>query len=149
MFLKKNQAYRYLLYIMIAMTLLGLGHHADHYFRDSYLGIPEGWPFAAQFTPYSYSLVVYLLILLGFYLETKRKQIALYWFFFLSASFIGIAIQDLGPIKIQPPLDIITTYPNRLFGTLAFLDLAGFLVLSFFGAIYAMKLYLGFRKTKS
>jgi hypothetical protein len=42
-------------------TVLSLGHHLDHVLRGNH----SGWPLSGDVTPFTYSLAVYPLILLG------------------------------------------------------------------------------------
>ena len=60
-------ASRRTLILLLAITIVGLLHHADHVLRADH----SGWPFTAQVTPFTYSLAAYLLLLMVFLARTR------------------------------------------------------------------------------
>ena len=47
--------------LAIAIVVFGLLHHADHVFRGNH----SGWPFTANVTPFTFSLLIYPLLIYG------------------------------------------------------------------------------------
>lgn len=114
---------RWLLIFASAAVLFGSMHHADHVIRGNH----SGWPFQAEVTPFTFSLLIYALILPGIYLTVRGRSIAGYHLF---VAFIGLAL--LGFVHFVPvgdyeaPLeDIYGVYESPLAGTLALAILAG------------------------
>ena len=61
---------------LVALALaLSLGHHLDHVLRGQHLG----WPLTDEVTPFTYSLVIYPLALLGFVLTRTGRAGPGYW----------------------------------------------------------------------
>lgn len=109
----RNHRTRLLIYLA---TVLSLGHHVDHVIRGNH----TGWPLTEQVTPFTYSLAVYPLIVLGLLLSRSDKAGAGYWLLLSgpgTAFLIGV---HLGPTAIEPPGDIIGAYPTPLLGWAAF-----------------------------
>ena len=63
--------------VALATVATGLGvlHHADHTVRGNHVG----WPVTAQVTPFTPSLLVYLVLLGGIYLTHRGRVGARYW----------------------------------------------------------------------
>jgi hypothetical protein len=57
--------------LLTLSTVLGLLHHTDHVLRGDH----SGWPFTDHVTPFTYSLVVYLFLLIAF-LAARRPGLA-------------------------------------------------------------------------
>ena len=104
---------RALIYLAAALSL---GHHIDHVIRGNH----TGWPLTDQATPFTYSLVVYPLILLGLYLSRTGKAGAGYWLLLSGPGALFLAAVHLGPTAVEPPGDIIGHYPTPTLGWLAF-----------------------------
>lgn len=102
--------------LVYGATVLSLGHHLDHVIRGNH----TGWPLTDQVTPFTYSLGVYPLILLGLCLSTTSKAGRRYWMLLSGAGALFLAATHLGPSAVEPPGDIINQYPNPLVGRLAF-----------------------------
>lgn len=58
----RKGASRRSLILLAAATVLGIIHHTDHVLRVDY----SGWPFQADVSPFTYSLLVYPIVLLVF-----------------------------------------------------------------------------------
>jgi hypothetical protein len=87
--------------IYLAMFLL-LGHHIDHMIRGNHVG----WPLTAEVTPFTYSLGVYPLILLGLYLYGSGKVGPGYWALLSGLGALFVAWIHFGPAAVEPPADI-------------------------------------------
>ena len=124
-------------YGLIALaTVLSLGHHLDHVIRGNHVG----WPLTAEVTPFTYSLGVYPLILLGLGLTWSRRAGPGYWALLSGAGAIFVAAVHFGPVAVEPPADIIEVHASRLVGWLAF----GWLV-AFVAVLVAHSLYMAYR----
>ena len=58
-------------------TVLGALHHTDHTIRGNHVG----WPVTDQVTPFTPSLLVYVLLIGGIYFTRRGLAGARYWFF--------------------------------------------------------------------
>ncbi len=101
-------------------------HHADHVIRGNH----SGWPFQEEVTPFTFSLLIYALILPGIYLTARGRSIAGYHLF---VALVGLAL--LGFVHFVPvgdyeaPIrDIHMVYESPLVGMLALGVLAGLIV---------------------
>ena len=103
-------------------ALMSLGHHIDHAIRGNHVG----WPLTAEVTPFTYSLGVYPLILLGLALTWSRRAGPGYWALLSGAGAVFVAAIHFGPAAVEPPADIIGLYEPRLLGWLAFAWLVAF-----------------------
>ncbi len=68
---------RWLLIAAAAVTVFGLLHHVDHVVRGNH----SGWPFEEAVTPFTFSLLIYALLLPGLYLTWRGRLMAGYWLF--------------------------------------------------------------------
>jgi hypothetical protein len=93
-------------------TVLSLGHHLDHVLRGDH----TGWPLSDDVTPFTYSLAVYPLILLGLFLSLDAG----YWMLLSGPGALFLAAVHLGPTALEPPQDIVDPYANPVLGWLAF-----------------------------
>ena len=114
---------RWLLVFASAAVVFGLMHHADHVIRGNH----SGWPFQAEVTPFTFSLLIYALILPGIYLTARGRSIPGYHLF---VAIVGLAL--LGFVHFVPvedyeaPIqDIYMVYEGPLAGMLALGVLAG------------------------
>ena len=104
-------------------TILSLGHHLDHAIRGNHVG----WPLSAEVTPFTYSLAVYPLILLGLVLSRAGKAGPSYWLWLFGLGVVFLTAVHFGPTAIEPPRDIIDLHHPPLLGWLAFAELLAFL----------------------
>jgi hypothetical protein len=114
---------RWLLVFATGAVVLGLMHHADHVIRGNH----SGWPFQAEVTPFTFSLLIYALILPGIYLTARGRSIPGYHLFVAA---VGLAL--LGFVHFVPtgdheaPIrDIYMIYESPLAGMFALVVLAG------------------------
>src|SRR5829696_7831909 len=64
------------LYLLVYLpTLLALGHHLDHIIRGTHVG----WPVTPEVTPFTLSLAIYPIILLGLILHRSGKVGSGFW----------------------------------------------------------------------
>lgn len=102
--------------LIYAAAGLSLGHHLDHVVRGNH----TGWPITEQVTPFTYSLAVYPLILLGLYLSRTGRVGSGYWLLLSGPGTLFLMAIHLGPVALEPPSHIIGEYPHRLLGWAAF-----------------------------
>ena len=127
------------LYALIFLALiLAVGHHVDHAIRGNHVG----WPLTSEVNAFTFSLVIYPLILTGLILSRARLIGPGSWVFLSGGGAIFLAVIHFGPWAIEPPGDIIDQYSPRTFGWLAFgwlLALVGVLIAS---TVYEARLWL-------
>ncbi len=89
----RGRTRRYLLVFASAAAVFSTLHHADHVMRGNH----SGWPFQAEVTPFTFSLLIYALILPGIYLTAKGRDVASYHLF---VAVVGLAL--LGAVHFAP-----------------------------------------------
>ena len=116
---------RALLGLATAATIFSLMHHADHVVRGSH----SGWPFEAEVTPFTFSLVIYALILPGIYLTARGRSIASYHLFVAAGGLALLGFVHFVPVGTHeaPIADIYAAYASPMSGALALAILAGLL----------------------
>jgi hypothetical protein len=119
----RDSSRRPLLIIASSATAFSVLHHADHVARGNH----SGWPFQAEVTPFTFSLLIYALILPGIYLTARGRDVAGYHLF---VAVTGLAL--LGTVHFAPtagqesPIhDIYMIYESPVAGMLALMILAG------------------------
>ncbi len=117
---------RALLAVAVVTVVFSILHHGDHVIRGNH----SGWPFQEAVTPFTFSLLIYALILPGIYLTAKGRSIAGYHLF---VAVVGLAL--LGFVHFVPvgdyeaPIDdIYAVYGSPLAGLLALAILAGLMI---------------------
>lgn len=107
-------------------TVFAVLHHADHVIRGNH----SGWPFVAEVTPFTFSLLIYALILPGIYLTANGRSIPGYHLFI---ALVGLAL--VGFVHFVPtgeheaPIrDIYMVYDSPAVGLLALVVLAGLII---------------------
>jgi Zn-dependent membrane protease YugP len=119
--LSRTNLRRWLLIAATAVTIFGLLHHADHVVRGNH----SGWPFQDEVSPFTFSLLIYALLVPGLYLTFRGRLMAAYW---LVTSVVLFAVVTLahfvGSEREAPIRDIYAVYASPVWGFLALLDLA-------------------------
>ena len=118
---------RALLVLGIGVTIFGVLHHIDHVVRSNH----SGWPFREEVTPFTFSLLVYALLLPGIYMNLRGRVAAGWWLFTATVALALVAfVHFLGGEEREAPIrDIYSVYDDRVWGLLALVVLYG-LVLS-------------------
>jgi hypothetical protein len=110
----------------IALTL-ALLHHADHITRGTHVG----WPVTPAVTPFTYSLLIYPIVLLGFVVRS-----AWYW---LAAVLGGLVMLTAVHVLIETPGEILGGYAEPGAGVVAFAILVALIaVLAYLAWRYAV-----------
>ena len=127
---------RVLLGLATAATVFSLLHHADHVVRGSH----SGWPFEAEVTPFTFSLVIYGLILPGIYLTARGSSIARYHLFVAAGGLVMLVFVHFVPVESHeaPVADIYAAYASPAAGGLALAILTGLLTTVALLAIVAL-----------
>lgn len=128
---------RTLLTFASSATTFSVLHHTDHAIRGNH----SGWPFQAEVTSFTFSLLIYALILPAIYLTARGRDLARYHLF---VAVVGLAL--LGGVHFAPtgaqesPMhDIYMVYESPVAGTLALVVLAGLITSVALLAITALR----------
>ncbi len=116
---------RALLILGLTATAFGILHHVDHVVRGNH----SGWPFQEAVTPFTFSLLIYALLLPGIYLNARGRVVAGYWLF---VALVGLAlvfsVHFVGEGREAPISDIYQVYGSPAAGLLALAILAGLII---------------------
>jgi hypothetical protein len=98
-------------------------HHVDHVVRGNH----SGWPFQEEVTPFTFSLLVYALLLPGIYMNLRGRVAAGWWLFTAALALALItSVHFLGGEDREAPIrDIYAVYDNPVWGVLALVVLYG------------------------
>jgi hypothetical protein len=104
-------------------TVFGFMHHVDHVVRGNH----SGWPFEQAITPFTFSLLIYALLLPGLYLTAKGRLMPRYWLF---TAVVGLAlvvwVHFVPTGDYEAPIDdIYAVYGSPLAGLFALVVLVG------------------------
>ena len=118
---------RALLVLGIGVMVFGVLHHVDHVVRGNH----SGWPFREEVTPFTFSLLVYALLLPRIYMNLRGRVAAGWWLFTAAAALALVAFVHFlsGEEREAPIRDIFAVYGSPVWGLLALVVLYG-LVLS-------------------
>jgi hypothetical protein len=109
----------------ISVTVFGFLHHVDHIVRGNH----SGWPFQEQITPFTFSLLVYALLLPGVYMTLRGRTAAGWWLFTAVVALALVTfVHFLGGEEREAPIrDIYFVYGSPVSGLIALAILAGLL----------------------
>ncbi len=124
--------------LVFLATVLSLGHHIDHIIRGNHVG----WPLTTEVTPFTYSLGVYPLILLGLSLYRSGRVGPGYWALLTGSGALFVAAIHFGPAAVEPPADIIDPYQSRVVGWVAFAWLVTFVAVLVANCVYETRTWL-------
>lgn len=119
--------------LIVLAAVLSLGHHLDHVLRGTHVG----WPLVQEVTPFTYSLVVYPLLLLGLALSRTGWAGPGFWLLLSGTGVAFLAAVHLGPGALEPPGDIVSGYAAAPVGWLALAELLALLGVLLAHAAYA------------
>jgi hypothetical protein len=113
---------RGLLALGCVVTVLVALHHVDHVVRGNH----SGWPFQEAVTPFTFSLLIYALLLPGIYMNLRGRVAARWWLF---VALVGLAlvfsVHFVGAEREAPVRDIYAVYDSPVWGVLALVVLYG------------------------
>jgi hypothetical protein len=118
-------------------TAFGLLHHVDHVVRGNHVG----WPITPTVNPFTYSLAIYPLVVLGFVLSLTGRAGARYWTVVMTAGGGMLVFFHLSPWAVEPPTDVVLPYADPLWGYAAFTALLVLIGVVFLGAGYSVMLW--------
>ena len=113
----------WLLVLAGCTTVFGFMHHVDHVVRGNH----SGWPFEQAITPFTFSLLIYALLLPGLYLTAKGRLMPRYRLF---TAVVGLAlvvwVHFVPTGDYEAPIDdIYAVYGSPLAGLFALVVLVG------------------------
>jgi len=116
----------WLLVLAGCTTVFGVMHHVDHVVRGNH----SGWPFEQDVTPFTFSLLMYALLLPGLYLTSKGRPMPRYWLF---TAVVGLTlvvwVHFIPTGDYEAPIDdIYAVYGSPLAGLLALVVLVGLVI---------------------
>jgi hypothetical protein len=113
---------RGLLALGCVATVLAVLHHMDHVVRGNH----SGWPFEEAVTPFTFSLLIYALLLPGIFMNLRGRVAAGWWLF---VALVGLAlvfsVHFVGAEREAPVRDIYAVYDSPVWGFLALVVLYG------------------------
>jgi hypothetical protein len=113
---------RGLLALGCVVTVLAALHHVDHVVRGNH----SGWPFQEALTPFTFSLLIYALLLPGIYMNLRGRVAGRWWLF---VALVGLAlvfsVHFVGAEREAPVRDIYAVYDSPVWGVLALVVLYG------------------------
>lgn len=120
----RDRLRRVLLVLGIVVTVFGVLHHVDHVVRGNH----SGWPFQEAVTPFTFSLLVYALLLPGIYMSL-RGRVAAVWWMFTAAAVLALVVfaHFLSSEREAPIRDIYAVYGSPMAGLAALVVLVGLL----------------------
>jgi hypothetical protein len=101
---------RWLLVFASAATVFGLMHHTDHVIRGNH----SGWPFQAEVTPFTFSLLIYALILPGIYLTARGRSVPGYHLFVAVVGLALLGFVHFVRLRITRRRSRISTWSTRV-----------------------------------
>lgn len=102
--------------LVAAAVVLSFGHHLDHVLRGNH----SGWPATDQVTPFTGSLAVYPLLVVGVVLTRSGRAGPRYWLAFSGLGVLFLAAVHAGPTALEPRQDIVDVHQTALLGWLAY-----------------------------
>jgi hypothetical protein len=119
----RESSRRLLLIFASSATVFSLLHHVDHVARGNH----SGWPFQAEVTPFTFSLLIYALILPAIYLTARGRDVAGYHLFVAVTGLALLGFVHFAPTsELESPIhDIYMVYEGPVAGMLALMILTG------------------------
>lgn len=133
------------LYLLVALALvMSVGHHVDHVIR----GNNVGWPIDAEVNAFTYSLVIYPLLLIGLLLYRAGKVGPGFWVLLSGGGVLFVGVIHFGPAAVEPPREIIDPYDAPFLGWLAFAWLLAFVGVLVLATVYEASLIRRRRRSR-
>jgi hypothetical protein len=125
------------LYLLIALAvIMSVGHHVDHVIR----GNNVGWPIDSEVNAFTFSLLIYPLILIGLLLYRAGRVGPGFWVFVSAGGALFLGFIHFAPAAIEPPREIVDPYDSPVFGWLALAWLVAFIGVLAFTSLYEARL---------
>ena len=104
------------------VTVFAVLHHVDHVVRGNH----SGWPFEEAVTPFTFSLLIYALLLPGIFMNLRGRVAAGWWLFVALAGLaLVFSVHFVGTEREAPVRDIYAVYGSPVWGVLALVVLYG------------------------
>lgn len=133
----RTEAGERMLYLLIALAVvMSVGHHVDHVIR----GNNVGWPVESEVNAFTFSLLIYPLILIGVLLYRAGKVGPGFWVFVSAGGALFLGFIHFAPEAIEPPNEIVDPYDSPFVGWLAFAWLVAFVAVLAFTSVYEARL---------
>jgi heme exporter protein D len=130
-----------LTYLAAAMSL---GHHLDHLIRHNAVG----WPVTDQVNAFTFSLVVYPVIITGLLLYRAGRVGPGFWALVSGGGAVFVSAVHFGPAAVEPPDMILGHYDPPILGWLAFGWLVTFVAVLAVTSVYETRLWAQQRQTR-
>jgi hypothetical protein len=130
-----------LTYLAAAMSL---GHHLDHLIRHNAVG----WPVTDQVNAFTFSLVVYPVIITGLLLYRAGRVGPGFWALVSGGGAVFVSAVHFGPAAVEPPDMILGHYDPPILGWLAFGWLVTFVAVLAVTSVYETRLWSQQRQTR-
>jgi hypothetical protein len=125
------------LYLLIALAvIMSVGHHVDHVIR----GNNVGWPIDSEVNAFTFSLLIYPLILIGLLLYRAGRVGPGFWVFVSAGGALFLGFIHFAPAAIEPPREIVDPYDSPVLGWLALAWLVAFIGVLAFTSLYEARL---------
>ena len=99
----------WLLVAALSVTTFGFVHHVDHVVPGNH----SGWPFEEVVTPFTFSLLIYALLLPGLYITWRGRLMAGYWLFTAVVLLaLVVSVHFVGEDREAPIRDIYAVYES-------------------------------------
>lgn len=119
--------------VIFTPFILGLLHHVDHIVRGNHVG----WPLTAEVNPFTYSLLVYPLLLIGLYVSWFTDLNATnYWVGFFGFTSVLVTYTHT---FIEPPADILGPHSNPVIAYLALALMVALSAALILGLVYMVR----------
>lgn len=105
------------------ITALSAAHHVDHIIRDV-----TGWPLGGDVNPFSASLLVYPVILVGVLLSHRERVGARFWLALAAGGAVFVLVVHVGPAAGDSVSDIPGQHSSAVADVISLVVLAAFLV---------------------
>jgi hypothetical protein len=118
----RKSSRRPLLIFASSAMVFSVLHHVDHVVRGNH----SGWPFQAEVTPFTFSLLIYALILPAIYLTARGRDVAGFHLFVAVTGLALLGFVHFAPTGEQesPIHDIYLAYESPIAGMYALMVLA-------------------------
>jgi hypothetical protein len=123
-----------LTYLAAAMSL---GHHLDHVIRHNAVG----WPLTDQVNAFTFSLVIYPIIVTGLLLYRAGRVGPGFWALVSGGGAVFVSAVHFGPFAVEPPELILGHYDPPILGWLAFTWLVIFAAVLVITSLYETRMW--------
>jgi hypothetical protein len=125
------------LFLLIALTVaMSVGHHIDYVIR----GNNVGWPIDSEVNAFTFSLLIYPLILIGLLLYRAGPVGPGFRVFVSAGGALFLGFIHFAPAAIEPPREIVEPHDSPDLGWLALAWLVAFIGVLAFTSLYEARL---------